>query len=196
MKIPYDEILGCVRKSIAPQKAFKELIDVGKSQLKSPLWDAIPTPDTEADVTSAATWLQESFSKYPPTGVYLGMDTVNENDGKGKNVEIGMTDVPGPLPLELEWIYDGFDYGENHLIRGLYEIHKGYDALDLQEPQSLLADYVFYLGYSGIVLAAALDKMQVRWESLFVWGFHSGDLAFLARSTPAGITRLATLGDE
>ncbi len=191
MKIPFDKILDCVRQKIEPKQAFNKLVGVGKSRLKSPLWDAVLVPDTEADVASATTWLKESFSSYSPTGVYLGMDTLNEKDGRGKNVEIGITDAKGPLPLDMEWIYDGFDYGKNHLIRGLYEIHKSYAAMDLEESDSLLLDYVFYLGYSGVVLAAAVERIPVRWDSLFVWGFHDGDMAFLARGSSRGVKRLA-----
>ncbi len=155
------------------------------------MWNAVPEPDTESDVASATTWLQKSFSKYPPTGVYLGMDTANEREGLGKNIEIGLTDVAGPLPLDMEWIYDGFDYGEDHLIRGLYEIHKSYAAIGLDESDSLLPDYVFYLGYSGVVLAAAAERIPVRWDSLFVWGLHDGDMVFLARGSSKGVERLA-----
>jgi hypothetical protein len=196
MNIPFDEILACVRQSVEPQTAFNALREIGRSHLKSPLWDAVPVPDCDADIGSAADWLQRNISEYRPTGVYLGLDTLNEKDGQGQNVEIGMTADADPLPLEMEWIFDGLDYGDKHLIRGVYEIHKSHDAFELDHPESLLPDYVFFLGYSGIVLASALERMQVGWNSLFVLGFHDGDMGFLARSSQSGVERLATLPNE
>jgi hypothetical protein len=47
--------------------------------------------------------------------------------------------------------------------------------------------------YDGVVLAAALERIGVRSDCLFVWGFHDGDLAFLARAAAGSVTRLAAL---
>ncbi len=195
-KIPYDEILSCVRQRSDPRRALGELRSVGQKHMESPLWDGVNTPDCAADVEAAAEWLNRNLAKDCPPGVYLGLDTCNERDGSGKNIEIGMTDQVDPKRDDLEWIFDGLDYGDNHLIRGLYEIHKGYESFGLDESKSLLPDYIFFMGYSGVVLAAAIEKLNWRWKALYVWGFHSGDLALLARTSHKGIERLAVYPTE
>jgi hypothetical protein len=55
------------------------------------------------------------------------------------------------------------------------------------------ADYVLFLGYSGVVLAEA--AAHVRWprRTLVVWGFHDGDLFVLGRGERGGFERLAIL---
>ena len=136
--------------------AFQTLREIGKSHFPSDLWDAVPLPDTEADIASAADWLQKNIADHRPTGVYLGLDTLNQAGQWGQNVEIGLSDAADPSLHDIEWIYDGLGYGDNHLIRGLYQVHQAYDAFQLGYPQSLFPDYVLFLGYSGIVLAGAM----------------------------------------
>jgi hypothetical protein len=73
----------------------------------------------------------------------------------------------------------------------MYKTHRAYQKYGLEYPSSLLADYLFFFGYSGLILAAGLDRIPIDWDCLFIWGFHDGDLGYLARSSPSGITRLA-----
>jgi hypothetical protein len=190
MTVPLVEICDCVRQSSDPPAALKALRELGKSRLKSELWDAVADPDWEADVRAAAAWLKKNISKPRPTGVYLGLDIFNERGGKGQNIEIGWTSDLDPQQLTMEWVTQGLDYGDHHLIGGLYEIHKSYSEFELDDAVSL-PDYVFYLGYSGIVMIKALEQVPVRWDSLFVWGFHDDDQAFLARCSASGVERIA-----
>jgi hypothetical protein len=196
MDIPFEEILAVVRQPLEPAAAFELLRQIGEAHLPSPVWRTIETPDIEADIEAARAWLHNALDVSRPTGVYLGLDTLNEDDGAGSNVEIGMTSQADPVPLAMEWAWNCEQHGGDHLIRGMYEVHKAYEDSGLEDPDSLLADYLFFFGYSGIVLAAALERVPVRWNALFVWGFHDGDIAFLARSSPAGIERLATFEGE
>jgi hypothetical protein len=120
------------------------------------------------------------------------LDTLNEEDGGGHNVEIGLTTTADPERLKMDWAWGCEHYGERHLIHGLYTVHAAIMALDLEYELNNPAEYIFFLGYSGIVLASALEELPVSWDSLYVWGFHDGDLAFLARGSPTGVKRLAT----
>lgn len=129
-----------------------------------------------------------------PSGVYLGLDTLNENRGEGKNVEIGMTRDANPGELEMDWAYRLSQRGESHLIEGMYKAHRAYQKFGLEYQGRLLDDYLFFFGYGGLVLAAALERIAINWDCLFIWGFHDGDLGYLARSSPKGITRLAAVG--
>ena len=192
MDIPIADILAVVGKPGEPTAAFDALRKIGEARVQSPVWRMIDVPDVESDIQDASRWLRETITPYRPTGVYLGLDTLNENDGVGQNVEIGMTSKADPARLEMDWAWKCEQYGKEHLIRGMYKIHKAYEAAELEFETSLLADYLFFFGYSGIVLASALERMPVRWDSLFVWGFHDGDIGFLARGSPRGVERLAT----
>lgn len=192
MDIPFDQILSCVQSSINPWSAFDKLRQVAKTNIPTVAWDDIQSPDIVTDIEGVRLWLDSEIDNYQPTGVYLGLDTLNENCGLGKNVEIGMTTAANPFPLAMEWAYRCERYGEHHLINGLYEIHQAYNAFGLTECEALLADYVYFLGYSGIVLASAIERRTTSQNCMFVWGFHDGDLGFLVRSSPSGVERLAT----
>ena len=194
MDYPLDQVFDCVAQPIEPRAAFQTLREIGKSHFPSDLWDSVSLPNTEADIAAAADWLRKNIADHRPTGVYLGLDTLNQAGQWGKNVEIGLSDSADPSLHDMEWIFDGLDYGDNHLIRGLYEVHQAYDALGLDYPQILFPDYVLFLGYSGIVLAGAVERMRPDWDSLFVWGFHDGDMGYLARTSPRGVGRLAQTG--
>src|SRR5260221_5132855 len=170
MDLPIDDILTVVRKLTEPRAAFDALREIGEAHLKSPVWRAIKTPDIEADIQATGLWLRLTIAPKRPTGVYLGLDTLNEREGTGKNVEIGMTWKADPAPLAMEWAWHCERYGDDHLIRGVYETHKTCDDFGLKSSASLLADFLFFLGYSGIVLASALERMPACWNSLFVWG--------------------------
>jgi hypothetical protein len=192
MDVPFDDILTVIRRLTDPQSAFADLRAIGELRSPSPMWRAIKTPDVRADVDAAASWLYGTITPFRPTGVYLGLDTLNERDGQGKNVEIGMTIKADPVPLNMDWAYRCEKYGDDHLIRGMYETHQTYKAFGLEYEVGLLADYLFFLGYSGIVLTAAIEKLRVEGPTMFVWGFHDGDIGFLARSSPDGVERLVT----
>jgi len=192
MELPFSEIFAIVRRPERPQASFEALRNFGESQIASPIWKSIKSPDVEKDIEAARLWLHKTTSTYRPTGVYLGLDTLNERNGKGTNIEIGMTTSANPAVLSMDWAYHCEEYGKKHLIRGVYEVHKAYKNRNLDDAVHTLADYLFFFGYSGIVLASALERMTDRWDSLYVWGFHDGDIGFLAKCSRAGVQRLAT----
>ncbi len=82
-------------------------------------------------------------------------------------MELGLSNEVDPESLEMNWIYGDVEPAGEHLIRGIYEIHRTYQ--DAEYEVSKLADYLFFFGYSGIVLAAALEQLPIDWNSLFVW---------------------------
>lgn len=194
MEIPFKQITDTVRGSTAAEISFNLLRQVGRKALPSDLWDQVPTPDVEADVERARIWLRRNISKDRPTGVYLGLDTLNGRGLRGHNVEIGMSRSANPRILNMAWTFRCDRYGNRHLIRGLRQVHRTYERRRLGFDTSNLADYVFFLGYSGIVLTAAIERLAVSWEALFVWGFHDGDIGYLARTSEHGIERLASFG--
>ena len=196
MNIPFAEILHCVNVNQDPLIAFTSLVSVGRSAYKSAVWDSVPKIDISADISAAQRWLQGETPDSSITGIYLGLDTLNENEGTGKNIEIGFTCDADPQSLDIEWIYKLTKYGTDHLIRGICELHTWYSPehrvyADHDDDLQLLLDYIFFLGYSGVILAAAIQKERLQNHCLFVWGFHDGDLGALCRWSPTGFERLA-----
>lgn len=124
MDIPFADILAIVRKWHEPTAAFEALREIGEARLQSPVWRTIDVPDIESDIEDAGEWLRATVSPYRPTCVYFGLDTLNEDDGAGKNVEIGMTIKADPAPLAMEWAWNCEKYGDDHLIRGMYAVHQ------------------------------------------------------------------------
>ncbi|HET6250054.1 MAG TPA: hypothetical protein VFE47_20350 [Tepidisphaeraceae bacterium] len=93
---------------------------------------------------------------------------------------------------DIQWAYSLEERGEKHLIDGMYKAHRAYLKFGVEGPAKLLADFLFFFGSSGVVFASAIERIGVNWDCLFIWGFHDGDLYSLARSSPTGITRIAT----
>jgi hypothetical protein len=56
------------------------------------------------------------------------------------------------------------------------------------------ADYVLFLGYSGLILAEAILDAGPGNLFLATWGFHDDDLFILGRGDGRGFRRLASTG--
>jgi hypothetical protein len=112
------------------------------------------------------------------TGVYLGLDRLNMDDGCGMNVQIGGSRRPECLTAELQdWLEDDLWDGRDHLIRGLVDMHRVYAREE--GPVFGFADYALFLGYSGFVLAAAIERLSPATRSgakgrLYAWAFTTG----------------------
>jgi len=186
------KILTAIRKATNASDAFDKLVAIASSHAKYADWEKLRFPKCfEKDVRDAAKWIEKSLADYPAAGVYLGLDTLNERRGWGTNLEIGMNSHADPSKKNIDWVFNCEQYGKKHLIRGLYELHRSYQKFDLEYPADLEADYALFLGYSGLVLAAALERARFRRDCMFVWGFHDGDLFLLCRTSAKGVERLA-----
>ena len=173
-----------------------QFVSVGRSAYNSSVWDSVPEIDISADISAVQQWLKKQAVDSSITGIYLGLDTLNEDEGTGKNIEIGFTRDAAPQSLDIEWIYQLTKYGTDHLIRGIYELHAWYETdacvhPDHDDDLQLLLDYIFFLEYSGVILATAIQKERLQHHCLFLWGFHDGDLGPLCRWSPTGFERLA-----
>jgi hypothetical protein len=66
-------------------------------------------------------------------------------------------------------------YGDKHKIKGLNKLQMAFRRLRLPS----VADDLFFLGYGGSVLLAAIERLDPRWQ--FVWGIDEGPYGKLAR---------------
>lgn len=192
---PIREVLALVRSAPSAAAGWPRLRAVCARRWPSPLWARLGAGvDPTGDVRAAAAWLDSQLAAgdapSPVRGVYLGLDTLNMSGRGGTNVEIGATGAADPSRADIEWTYELEWYGRSHLIAGLKAMHREYSRSRWEELFSA-ADYVLFLGYSGLVLAEAAGA--VRWEAsaLVVWGFHDGDLFRLGRAGGTGFKRLA-----
>jgi hypothetical protein len=112
-------------------------------------------------------------------------------DDRGSNVEIAATSRCNPETLDMDWAWGCEWYGEPHLIRSLYKMKAVYKQPTWRRLWEF-ADYTLFLGYSGIILAEAFERLGFRSNILIVWGLHDGDLFFLGRTDKTGFRRLAT----
>ena len=114
-------------------------------------------------------------------GLYLGLDTLNMRGGHGTNIEIGGSSQCDPSSDDIQWVFArNLRYGRKHLIYGLYELKEVYST-DAWVAVSDLCDYIFFLGYSGIVLAESFKRLDTARTLLPVWGFHDCVLFALGR---------------
>jgi hypothetical protein len=189
VNLPIAKILACVRTDQPPAAALDKLIAIGKRAKKSKLWDQLP----KIDVDETSAWLAAQLEDKSITGVYLGLDTLNED--RGSNLELGTTKKCDPSANEIDWVYELGKTRKHHLIRGLAELRRAW--LDEEDEElRMLFDYTLSFGYSGVVLASALSRKRLQKHALYVWGFHDGDMCPLARWSPEGFERLATPSEE
>ena len=183
-----DATLAVLRKKDSPDAKWRALIETWSRRFPSPVWEKL-APDFETDIPSAEQWLREHLRESPARGLYLGLDTLNMDGGAGTNVEIAGTMQCEPMAKEVEWAFECEWSGEPHLIRGLVAMKALYDASKVASE----ADYLVFLGYSGLVLGEAIVRLKPAEPILVVWGFHDGDLFRLARATPDGSKPLYSL---
>ncbi|HXX92752.1 MAG TPA: hypothetical protein VEN81_03910 [Planctomycetota bacterium] len=178
-------ILKLVRTGGDPARSLGKLLDHFAEAKPSSAWTKMKDVDVGRDIAEARDWLEAQLARRASTtGVYLGLDTLNMDDGAGHNVEIGGSVKADPESLDTEWAFENSWTGEHHLIRGLFEMHRIYSTI---EDLYSFADYALFLGYSGIVLAAAVERLERKLRSggmgrLYIWGFHDGDLFPLCNS--------------
>ncbi|MEM8737805.1 MAG: hypothetical protein AAGG38_04915 [Planctomycetota bacterium] len=189
-----------VRPELPPADAYSRLVAYGRSHYPSAIWGNLPPIDVAADVVDAERWLRSEIADPRVTGVYLGFDTLNEEDGDGHNVEVGFTSDADPKSTDLGWIRK-LSYGRKHLIRGIYELHSEYkvdfdelegDDVELEQLEDLTIelDLLFYEMYGAIILMAAIQSVAPQESALFVWGMHDGDVRPLCRRSPMGFERI------
>lgn len=178
----FPRLLAIVREDPAPASQWQRMSGVFQNEVPAAPWARMPVPDLGRDVDEAAAWLAAELDAQPAAkGIYLGLDTLNMEGGKGNNVEFGGTTECDPAEDDESWLESDLNYGDGHLIRGLVAMHAVYSSADW-EPWSDFCDYAVFLGYSGIVLGAAMARSAGARDLLAAWGFHDGDLFLLGRS--------------
>ena len=188
---PTDEVLEIVRRSPSPSDGWAALLKLSATRKRSALWRRLRTlpVDPDADAWHAAGWLGEQLAApavpRPVHGVYLGLDTLNMNGGAGSNVEIGLTARADTTGHDYDWVYRMQWYGTRHLVAGLVPMQAVYSEPEYERAHGF-ADYVLFLGYSGLVLRQACEHVRWRARAAVLWGFHDGDLFLLGRGGPRG----------
>jgi hypothetical protein len=179
--MPINEVLSQINQEPDPNIAFQRIINIGKDKLPSSIWDTFRTMNIETDILSAKNWIQKNLKTLPgATGIYLGLDTLNMDNGLGSNAEIGLSSKCNPGEFTQDWAYDCDYYGESHLLKGLFLVS---DAFINEEKwtsdERSFAEYLIFLGYSGVVFREALLNVETKNDFLSIWGFHDGDMFFL-----------------
>lgn len=189
--MPIDELLAILREEPNPGSAWSRTLDLLKNSTPSDLWDALARMDIQRDTGAASAWLGAALQGHAaPVGVYLGLDTLNMNGGAGYNVELGWRAGLKVEDGSTDWIYSDLERGPRHLIEGLCELHATYSRPEWAESFST-ADYMLFLGYSGVVLREAIRSTLLPRPLLASWGFHDGDIFLLGLLTDQGFTTVA-----
>lgn len=191
--IPFDEIRNEIALQANPKLAFNDILQATKKNCPALDWDQFSVNYMDEDINEAVEWIKKALKKRPQAkGIYLGLDTLNMKDGRGSNVEIGMNANCDPAEISTDYAFHCDTYGDRHLIKGLYTFFANFVGPD--DDSSALAEYVIFLGYSGVVLREALLKADIKSDFISCWGFHDGDLFLLMNSIAQKITFLANKG--
>ena len=180
--LPIDKFLSIISHEPDPNIAFQKIINLSKETLPSGIWDSFFVMNINADIIPAKEWIQKALTNFPETtGIYLGLDTLNMENGLGSNSEIGLSSNCNPEELSSDWTYECDHYAENHLIKGLSDISNVFQKEEqYTSDERSFAEYLVFLGYSGIVFREALLKVKYKNDFLAIWGFHDGDMFYLA----------------
>lgn len=179
--LPLDETMTILRKELNPQIAFKKIVDLGKEKFPSPIWNEYNEIYIDRDIKEASRWIEKSIQYHPNSkGFYFGLDTLNMDNGKGTNIEIGLSKGCNPNEFSDDWTYDCESFGKSHLIRGLFEFSDTFLNKDKWScDERRFTEYLIFLGYSGVILREALNNLKTENNFLSTWGFHDGDMFFL-----------------
>jgi len=179
-----DDLLLILRKYPDARKCWQAILRLCQKSAPDVPWRDLPLPDMERDIVAASHWLSAQIAALPDaTGIYLGLDTLNMDNGHGTNLDFGGTAACDVSQDQVEWVYGQLKFGEKHLIRGLYELQQVYSQPRWKSVFSF-ADYMLFLGYSGIILGHAFNRLSTVRCLLPAWGFQDGDLFVLGRKTP------------
>ena len=162
---------------------FEQILGLGRSYLPSNIWEEYSKMNVGRDIREAHSWLEENLKQHTDsTGIYLGLDTLNMEEGAGFNLEIGLSNMCNPRELNDDWIFDCEHFGKQHLIKGVYEVSDSFlNEEKWTSTERSFAEYLIFLGYSGVVLRDALKTLSHPGNFLSVWGFHDGDMFFLVQ---------------
>lgn len=179
--MPIEKLLSIIRNQLDSQKAWEQVLDLCNAEQASNLWASLPRVDLDRDIAATKAWFDSFLSRtQAPIRVYLGLDTLNMHDGKGSNIEIGW--IAGDTNQNgTEWAYGELTYGDPFLISSLASLQNIY-SLPQYDNDFSLAEYILFLGYSGLVVREALISYAPNLSMLFAWGFHDGDLFLLGRT--------------
>ncbi len=188
--IPFEEIRNEITLQTSPEQAFKSILQAATKNCPALDWDQFSVSYMNTDIIAATQWIKKTLKSMPDVkGIYLGLDTLNMEDGKGSNVEIGMNTNCDPTKISIDWAFDCDTYGDRHMIKGLYSFFANFSGPDDENKD--LAKYVIFLGYSGLVLREALLKASIKSDFISCWGFHDGDLLLLMNNIGQKVTFLA-----
>lgn len=188
---PFAELFSVVRDAQNASLGWKQLFELCDRHWPSPLWGEFKDVSPEEDVRAATAWLTEQSSSAisaQVNGFYLGLDTLNMDDGDGANIEIGGAKGANADDRAMRWLENLSWRGDAHLIEGLLSMQKVYEQPKWRSLFSV-ADYVLFLAYSALILSDAATKVVWPTDAVLAWGFHDGDLFILGRTGPAGFHR-------
>ncbi|MCB9050802.1 MAG: hypothetical protein H6556_15360 [Lewinellaceae bacterium] len=181
--LPINDIRRILRIESDPQKAFQQIVESGEQKLPSNIWSEFKKMNIGRDIQEAKNWLTKNIKEFPNfSGIYLGLDTLNMDEGTGVNIEIGLSSDCNPDIFTDEWAFECDFYGEGHLIKGLYEVADCFENEGKwTDDERAFSEYLIFLGYSGIILREALRNLTTENDFLSIWGFHDGDMFFLVQ---------------
>jgi hypothetical protein len=177
------QILDIIREERNPQQCFANILALSRQIEPSEIWASYTEMNFSRDILAAKARLKEIVSQFPDfNGICIGLDTLNWEGEGGYNVQIAMGNTCDPASLDQEWCFDCFHYGEEHLIESLAEVGESFtneEQWNYEERSA--AEYIIFLGYSGIVFREALRELKCPNDFGTIWGFHDGDMFNLVR---------------
>ncbi len=194
--IPFDEIFKIIKSTDDIESSWLELLALCNRIKPNDLWSSLDKVKPQKDLGIA----QKKFRKFieadklvfEQVGIYLGLDTLNMDGFSGFNVEVGFNKKANLKDKEIEWVWecDGDYY--KFLIPSLKYMSKEYSKRKYSDI-NFFAEYVLFLGYSGLIFTHMLMSAPLESNWVAAWGYHDGDIGILCQDIGGGFEKVASI---
>lgn len=195
-EIPFDEIFQIIKSTSNIEDSWLELLALCNKVQPNDLWSSLNKVNPKKDLKIA----EQNFHQFidgigtssGPMGIYLGLDTLNMSGFSGFNVEIGFNNNANLTDKEIAWVWECERNYYRFLIPGLKYMSKEYDKKKYSVI-NFFAEYVLFLGYSGLIFTHMLMNSTLESDWAAAWGYHDGDIGILCKDIGSGFEKVASI---
>lgn len=195
-EIPFDEIFQIIKSTSDIESSWVDLLALCNKVQPNDLWSSLNKVNPKKDLKIA----EKNFRQFidgieiysGPMGIYLGLDTLNMSGFSGFNVEVGFNKNANLMDKELAWVWECERNYYRFLIPGLKYMSKEYDKKKYSDI-NFFAEYVLFLGYSGLIFTHMLMNSTLESDWAAAWGYHDGDIGILCKDTGSGFEKVASI---
>lgn len=194
--IPFDEIFEIIQNTNDIESSWLELLALCDRVKPNDLWSSLGKVNPQKDLGITQKKFREFICADRLTsdsiGIYLGLDTLNMDGFGGFNVEVGFNKKANLKDKEIAWVWECNGDYYKFLISSLKYMSKEYRKNKYSDI-NFFAEYVLFLGYSGLIFTHMLLGAPLESNWVAAWGYHDGDIGILCQDIGNGFEKVASI---